>query len=300
MNKSTLRSLFAVPAAMCLFAANARGGATSFGETAGALPSVRANAMGDAYTAAAGDVFGSYYNPAHQAPKAAGFAFARGYAEDSTGAMAISMPGLPGGFNIGVSLLYYTAGNIDLYGPNGSMGSVNAQRDYLGLLNISRSFGPLSIGLNGKALRTRLFDSKQGDAYLLDAGLLLRTPLLHIGAALQNFGTKMTVGSEPEKIPRTVRFGAYKSLGVGAMEVNLAFDVAKTEKEPSRASGALELTCWKMVALRGGYEFRNALSEANSLRFGFGITLSPLTVDYALVPYKDLGPTHRFALTYRL
>lgn len=287
-----------VPAVVCLGATLSHGGATSLGESASAAPSVRANAMGDAYTAASGDVFGAYYNPAHASPKAAGFNFTRGYAEDSTGVMALTLPDAAGGFNLGFSFLYYTAGKMDLYGPAGRIGEVNAQRDYMGLVNLSRSFGPLSVGANAKVLRTELFESNRGSAFLCDFGAQLKTPLVDLGAAVQNLGSRITIGSEAETIPRNIRLGAYRSFRLPVADLNAAVDLVKTDGEKTSAAAAGEFVVLKTLALRTGYEFRNALSGANNLRFGFGVSLSAFTLDYALVPYRDLGSTHRFALTY--
>lgn len=300
MKASPPSIICALSALLCLCATAGQCATGAIGETAGSLPSVRANAMGDAYTAASGDVFGTYYNPAHISTRTIGAAFERGYAEDSGGVISAFMPRAIGEFNIGASLLYYTAGDMELYGPNGRMGEVNAQRDYMGTLTVSRSFRRLSLGVNAKGLRTKLFDSKSGNAFLFDAGALWRGRLISLGAALQNIGTKLSAGSEDEKIPWTVRFGAQRGFKLGEVDLTLGADYVRTEREPGYVSAALELLFGKTLAVRGGYEFKNKLAEANEPRFGFGVNMDDFSVDYALVPYKDLGTTHRFALTYRI
>ncbi|NLO91195.1 MAG: hypothetical protein GX410_04290, partial [Elusimicrobia bacterium] len=168
-------------------------GASSFGELAGTEPSVRATAMANAYTAADGDVMGLYYNPAQStASKSLGTMFERGYAEDSMGLAAASIPDALGGFNLAASFLYYTSGDIDLYSRGGSKSTVNGEKDYLGALNISRSLDErFSVGGNIKFMNRKLFDRKSASTFLFDGGLLVKYPWLNIGLAVQNLGGSM-------------------------------------------------------------------------------------------------------------
>ena len=277
-------------------------GASSFGELAGTEPSVRATAMANAYTAADGDVMGLYYNPAQSMPgKAVGAMFERGYAEDSMGLLALSLPEATGGFNLSASLLYYTSGDIDLYSRSGSKSTANGEKDYLGSLNLSRKIGEhLSAGGNIKFLNQKLFDQKSASTFLFDAGLLLKYPWLNIGLAAQNLGGSLELGSETEYLPSTCRGGLYRDFALDKHRISAAFDLVKTQNEPVYTRLGWEFVYNGMAALRLGYEFKNELSYANQLRFGCGLVLSNWSFDYALVPYKDLGTAHRFALTYKL
>ncbi len=295
---NSMKKYLTLAAALTLSTGAVFAGATSLGETASARASVRANGMGDAYTAANGDVFGFYYNPAQTAPKSAGFSFGRGYSEDTTSIIGAYFPGLFGGVNVGASFLFYTLGDMDLYGPNGKIGTVNAEHDYMGTVNLSKEIGVLSFGVNAKVLRTTLFEATSAAAFLLDGGFKARLPWVDLGASVQNIGEEMTLGNEDERIPRTVRFGAYRGFESGKTGINLAADMVKTEQENTYFCAGAEFVYNKMLALRTGYEFQNSLSEANLLRFGFGVKVSEFTLDYALVPYKDLGSTHRFAVAY--
>lgn len=298
MNRLSTRTVLAALALQLLNYHLAFAGATSLGEAAAARASVRANGMGDAYAAAGGDVSGFYYNPAQAAPKSAAFTFWRGYSDDTTSIFSGYFPKLVEGVNIGASFLYYTAGDMDLYGPNGTIGTVNAERDYMGVLNASKEFGIFSFGVNAKLLRTTLFETASGSAFLADGGVKARLPWLDLGAAVQNIGKEIELGSEHERLPRTVRFGAYRGFETGRTGVNLAADIVKTENENTYFSGGVELVYKKMLSLRTGYEFQNTLAQANMLRFGFGVKAGDFSLDYALVPYKDLGSTHRFSVTY--
>lgn len=297
-----MRKKLLILAAFGAFATNCYGGASSFGELAGTEPSVRATAMANAYTAADGDIMSLYYNPAQSMPgKAVGAMFERGYAEDSTGLLAFSVPEAAGGFTLAASLLYYTSGDIDLYSRSGAKSTVNGEKDYLGSLNLSRKLGEhLSAGGNIKFMNQKLFDQKSASTFLFDAGLLVKYPWLNIGLAAQNLGGSLDLGSETEYLPSTLRGGLYRDFRLDKHSAAASFDLVKTKNEPAYARLGGEFVYAKLAALRLGYEFKNELSDANQLRFGCGLMLGNWTFDYALVPYKDLGTTQRFALTYKL
>lgn len=58
-----------------------------------------------------------------------------------------------------------------------------------------------------------------------------------------------------------------------------------------------------IVAVRAGYEYNftdNQLDGLTGLTAGLGIVISKsIVLDYAFIPYGDLGNSHRFSLTYR-
>jgi len=295
--KRSVRCVVLCAAALTAFSAAGYCGANSFAEILTAEPSVRANGMGNAYTAADGDVFGAYYNPAHTVKTAKiGFVFQRGYADDNTGAVGIALP--MGPFQLGLSTLYYDGGNMDLYSPGGYLGSVKAEKDYVGLVSLACKMGPLSLGVNGKYVREELFEAVSAGAFTGDAGILLETPLINLGAAAQNLTGGFNFGNEMENFRKTLRAGAYKQFGGDALSLSAAFDLVKTDgMELSKRLGA-EVSIAKLIALRGGYQFgASGGSQNGAVAFGFGARLGALAVDYALVPNKDLGATHKAGLT---
>ncbi|NLO92482.1 MAG: PorV/PorQ family protein [Elusimicrobia bacterium] len=299
------RPALAALALLLLFPSQAFCGATSFGEIFAAEPSVRANGMADAYAAAgAGDVWGSCYNPAHSASRnTAAFMYQRGYADDSTGALAFSLPRLVGGFNLGLSLLYYNSGEMDLFTSAGSHRSVIGEKDYVASAALSRSFGGYySAGAALKLGHTALFEDASASATLLDLGIAADFPLLRIGAAVQNLGGNMKLGSEDEHIPSNWRIGASRSFGrggLGAMSFTLASELYRRQYEPAYVRFGAEIGYSEMLALRLGYELRNSVASANTLRFGAGFIFRSMTLDYAMVPYQDLGATHRVSVAWR-
>ena len=286
-------------AAACLFIPRlALCGADSFGEIAVVEPSVRANGMGNAYTAANGDALGMYYNPAQSADAAkAAFVFQRGYADDSTGVIALGLPKLGGVLNVGASVLYYRTGKMDLYSPRELVGNVTAESDYMGVLALSLKSGFFSIGGGAKYVKTTLFESASGSGVMCDAGLLVELPAISLGAAVQNIGGKMTLGSEAESFKTTQRAGAYRHFTLNATELNGAFDLVRREGEPAYARAGAELVLGKTLALRGGYEFKNSAKASGTAQFGIGLKSGVFALDYAISPNSDLGSTHKFGLS---
>jgi len=293
-----MRRLFAVAAVLAVFAGAGFCGASSFAEIIAAEPSVRANGMGNAYTAANDDVFGAYYNPAQTVNAAkVGFVFQRGYADDNTGAIALAIP--IGAFKFGLSTLYYNAGSMDLYSANGFMGSVKAEQDYVGMASLSCKIGGvLSLGVNGKYVREQLFESVSASGITGDVGALLELPFISLGAAAQNITGGLDFGNGKENFRRTMRAGAYEHFGGDALAVSLALDAVKTDNEDVYKRAGAEVSIIKLLALRGGYEFGgDTASKSGGASLGLGVRLGAFALDYALVPNTDLGATQKAGLT---
>ncbi len=69
----------------------------------------------------------------------------------------------------------------------------------------------------------------------------------------------------------------------------------------SRLQGGIEAGFQKNYFLRLGYQLPlsdNQVSGFTNFSAGAGIRLEPLTLDYAFVPYGDLGTSHRISLSY--
>ena len=287
-------SLFLPAAAYC--------GASSFGEITTVAPSARANAMGDAYTAADGDTLGFYYNPAQTAPRSAAVAYQRGYSDgDGTGIFAASLPGaLPGGYNLALGFAYYNAGDMDMYTNGGSPLTFNAEQDWLLQANVSRQVsGVISVGATAKVAHLSLFDAASGSALLWDVGALAKYPFANIGFAVQNVGQQLKLGDANETFPSSWRLGAYRGFALKGNAVNAAVDYVKYRSETPYLRLGGEFVYNETLAFRLGYEFRNSLAAANTLLYGIGLTLHSWTFDYALVPYQTLGATHRLSVTYK-
>jgi len=174
---------------------------------------------------------------------------------------------------------------------------------------VAKKFGShLSVGLGLKFLHSNLAGLK-ASGYGVDAGAMvdLAGRLLTLGAAVQNVGRMGAMGDGgTEKLPTTYRGGlALRPLDKVNVRALLSVEGrGSVDGDPVLQTGA-EIglgPVQKCVLFRGGYQKSDVFKELGEdigFSFGFGLRLSSLQIDYALIPYGSLGNTQRFSLTYR-
>lgn len=279
------------------------------GGTGGATPlnflfldaDARPVALGGAYAALAADANAVHYNPAglsfiksHQAS----FMHAEHF-QDVTqeyGALALKQ-----GFGLMVNTLGFgDVGRTTLSNPRGTGLDSFGIRDWAVAAGYGRKvkWDWLGLGGNIKYLREDI-DNVSAQAGAVDLGVLadLKDPLgvpLSFGLALQNLGTKLKFQSSREELPLNLKAGlAYRFWESGT----LALDVNHPrEGDPTVHVGA-EYVANKTAALRLGYNGRN--DAGTGITLGGGVFLRRFALDYAFVPFGDLGNAHRFSLSYR-
>ena len=276
---------------MCAYGAGTSGGLVL---TQGL--NARALGMGEAFTAIGGGLGSMYYNSAglgFMKTRQASVLFKRGMAEDSTGAIDAGITCGRGA--VGLGLLYYTAGAIELINTAGVSRTVNAETDYL----VNVSYGcPLSravaIGAGAKALRSTLVEDVSATAYALDLGVMWRVKKISFGFAVQNIGDKIKYIDEGDNLPLTMRAGASyvsKSLTAG-------IDVVKQNDNEIKEHLGIEYTLQKMISLRGGYKLGY---DAGSITLGLGLRfLKSCQFDYAMALMDKFDNAHYASLTFRL
>lgn len=272
----------------------------------------RAVGMAEAYTAVEADVCGLHYNPAGLAglkSRQASVLGQTGIAEDIFGIAAFGMPIEKIGTVAG-SLIYYTAGDIDLIDSTGAERTVNAETDILATLSCGRSLGdllgdiPLAVGLNVKILSSSLVE-ETATAFAVDVGGLykLLDEKLALGLALQNAGTKLQYldGGEKWALPMVIRGGAaYKQPLAEGHEILGAVDMVIPLDSKIKANLGLEYLFQELLAVRAGYKIGY---DSDSATIGLGFLPGELIgqkigIDYALSLMKDLPLTHRVGLSY--
>lgn len=157
----------------------------------------------------------------------------------------------------------------------------------------------VSLGGNLKYVRVSL-DSFSGNAVALDVGGLYKTPVdnLTAGLSVQNLGTKIG----PDPLPLAFKGGAaYKMF---EQKLALAADVDWLAVD-QRAYLDLGAEYWvqKILAVRAGYQLGRGRDQLGSSLVGFGagmgIKHERFSLDYAFVPFGDLGDTHRMTVGMR-
>ncbi|MDD5304131.1 MAG: PorV/PorQ family protein [Elusimicrobia bacterium] len=300
MNAFTaLSAAFLLAAAAVAAHAGAAAGAESF-DFLLFDPSARAAGLGGAYTALASDANALFYNPAGLGRiKAHEVTFMHNrYVEGLTQEYA----GLATRQGWGLNVNRLDFGGISrtrVESPDGGLGSA-------GLTDMALSGGygralseSLSVGAGAKFIRETL-DGVSAGGFAVDAGVLAAVsslPGLTLGAALLNAGPGVRFQSRRESLPLLGRAGAAFSFRTNKTENTAAFDATKARTDTVRVGIGVETIFEKLLALRLGFSDRG--DAGLGLACGVGFLWKALAVDFAFVPFGDLGSVNRLSLTFR-
>jgi len=262
-------------------------------------PSARATGMSEAYTAAANDVWASYYNPAglSQVDK---FQFASalqrpfGQTFFSNSFFAAAMP-LPEGY--GSASLTFEAYGVKYQGVNISSENTATLSHGFYLLNDIHS--SLAFGYNLRYYHWSLAKSVGGldlgsaGTFGLDFGL--QAALYHrtyAGIYVYNVNAPSLGAETKHDLPQRVAAGAaYKP--VTGLLTSITFD--KTLGYDMQILGGFEFVPVKWLALRLG-----AGTDPNSFSAGIGLNYLGFHIDYSFHSHPVLPETHKFGLIYQL
>ena len=267
-------------------------------------------ALGSAYSALADDAYAPVWNPG-------GLGFLDGtqlaaqelvYLQSITyeyGSVAIPLPksrDCGGAFycgekSLGASIQYLGSGQIagttDNDMPTGNFSSHYAAYN----LSYGQAFlnDKLGLGVTGKLINAALQDVS-ANAYAADFGSFYRpSDNLTLAATLMNVGTKLTFINEGDPLPLAFHIG-------GAYQANADWKLVLEGEYPktglASAHMGVEWTPLSMIAVRAGYrtDTLNGLSAVAGLSTGLGLKVWGQELDYAWVPYGDLGDTNYISL----
>jgi len=138
-------------------------------------------------------------------------------------------------------------------------------------------------------------------SFARDAGILWNLlPPLAVGAAVTN------LGSSGSKSGLAIGYNVGASWTQTLGSDNHLLLAASTEIQPgglTHINAGAEGTLASMLALRVGYRLNmtdQKLNGLTGLTAGLGVSLAHLALDYAYVPFGDLGTLHRISLTFRM
>jgi hypothetical protein len=277
----------------------------------------RALGMGETFVAVADDVSAVYYNPAglarRQAPERSDseLLISHSWHIQSMGLTQLAYARSPFGF----SLTYFSAGTLEGRDADGNLGSEFTAEDFAMSGGYAVKMGRLSAGAALKGLRQRI-ESSAASAVCADAGLLYEFAGAPVtaGLAVSNIGTKVKFKEDSFPLPLVYRAGISARSGrsfpaVFALETDFPNDA------PAVFRGGVEYTGFELISLRAGYRTSppsqrraitgagfggaSGLGELYGFFMGFGFSFSPVKVEYALLPYGELGNSHRFSLSMK-
>ena len=202
---------------------------------------------------------------------------------------------LPTG-TIGAEIYYLSMGSVtgrDLYGVTTQ--TINPY-SIGGSIGYGISFGGISAGAAFKIINQSTGNTSNA-AFAGDAGVLYKTGIFAAGASLQNIGS-----GNGYSLPLNIKAGvAVKALDTQQHGLLVALDTQYLFKDAFSLSAGAEYVYSGILALRLGYKLGFGQSNLEGLKGisgGIGVRYSNVNFDYAIVPYGDLGTTHRVTLSY--
>jgi hypothetical protein len=257
----------------------------------------RAAAMGEAYTAVAGDQTAAYWNPANVAAleqKDFVLAYQRSFQgiTQTYGGWAYGN----GRRGLALSLAMHSAGGIEARtGPSAEpLGTFGLTEAVAGLSYAQGVGDRWLVGASLRALHESL-GSDRASGIGADFGVLFRPGVggVTLGAAYRNVGRTDLLDEERIPLPRTFRLG-------GAYvrdRVTVSLDLRFPEHGARGLNTGVEYAFREVLSLRSGYISGH---DTRSLSFGLGLRHRNRRIDYAYVPSSmGLEGAHRLMLGIR-
>lgn len=163
--------------------------------------------------------------------------------------------------------------------------------------------GRLGPGFYGGAALKALSQQAAGEAELAwagDAGLLKVFEGWKLGVSASNFGARLKFGSRSFAAPLVIRGGVAVPflenylISVEGVKAGSSETAAAVGAEARVRTGPKEY-----FVMRAGYKTGRSRNAGPGLTAGIGVINRELRVDYAFVPYGDLGDAHRVTVSVR-
>ncbi len=250
-------------------------------------------ALGGAYTAVARGPLALRYNPAGLWDEERNRLFLQYNAHilDITRSdVAFTRPLRDGAIGVSLSLIDYGA-IVRTTTVNKTGGSTFNPQDYLVRLGYGAPVSDrLRLGASIGLYMFELDDGVSSSGVTADLALHYTPPIdgVEIAASLRNLGSRARFYLDQEELPLAGVLGiSYRP--VSRLLVSVDGEVIRNEGAVIRAGAEYEIVDW--LLLRAGYNGDNEAS--NGLTVGAGFRTEDLQIDYAYVPFGDIGQSHQ-------
>jgi len=196
---------------------------------------------------------------------------------------------------MGASLVYMDMGSQSAYSTtNVSLGTFRPTSYALTLAYSMRSTKELSYGAAIKYVKEKIAD-ESGTAFAMDAGVVYKPDKAPWRAAVvvQNFGTKIKVGTSSDPLPLTLKVGGAYTMPKTPLTFTSDAYFIKNQSPEYHVGGEYMVNDY--IALRAGYNSADDLD--NGFTFGLGVSQDKFALDYAFIPMGVFGDSHRFSFS---
>lgn len=282
---------------LCLASVATAHGKDSAGSTVGSTLlrgeiGARSAALGGAMVAGATGATALRYNPAILADASRRSLFLQYDAsilDINRSDLIYATPWKDAGLAIGASYIDYgTITRTTISNPGGA-GSLNPN-DLLLRVGYGRAVND-RFDVGGSLAYYRLdLDNVAAGGVTADLGLRAKTSWdgLVLGAAVRNVGSRARFIREAEELPLSATVGfSWRA----AERLAIMTDLEWIRGLNGAVKAGIEFNATRQISLRAGYNSRNDAGSGFTL--GAGFALSDLELDYAFVPFGDLGNEHR-------
>ena len=303
--------------AVCLLTATLLRSSVLFSDPTGAaflkIPAgARASAMGSAFTAVSDDASAIYWNPSGTADLKRREVFLMHSQWISNMNYELASVVQPFGTGaVGIGVAYLAQGVYEGRDEERKRTQDFTASDLAASFSFSRKFGVSNYGVNLKLIHQNI-DTESALGFALDAGAKFQkagSPL-SLGLALQNIGPQMKFVEQGYDLPLTLSAGAAYRIWA---PLSFALDLRqRIYTGNTSVSAGMEYWAFNTLAIRTGYisnpgtlAYGGSTSKQDSelkvekftgLGFGIGLKIFGHQIDYALVPYGELGIAHQISM----
>ncbi len=265
--------------------------------------------MGETSAAFAEGAESLFWNPAglarmrHDAPSDLVVGYSALLQTTYEGSVAYAQPLGPGVF--GTSLLYFSQAPQTAYSTTGDSSGQFTPYDMALGASYGMTVSGLLVGATLKMIRSSIADAA-GTTAAVDLGVQaphvseLGDGPIDLGAAITNLGPAMAIGSTPSPLPFAARGGVMWHI---TPQFSAAGDlVLPVDNSPYVAIGGEFAIPFSggSAALRAGFNQNRTrtLNGFTGVTAGAGVQFDKFRVDYAWVPFGELGATNRISLGF--
>ncbi|MCX7940335.1 MAG: PorV/PorQ family protein, partial [Endomicrobia bacterium] len=205
--------------------------------------------------------------------------------------------------SFGVGLRYISYGEIEGLDEYGNPTSNFTPTDLAIIISYAKELNGFNLGGSIKYISSKI--RKTAQAVGLDLGVMKNGLLdnkLSVGLVIQNLGTKIKYNTEEESLPMNIKIGCgYKVIDnlLCGLDISLPNDndvvISLGGEYKYKVSDDIE------AKVRLGFTTltKDVEGSLKGISIGLGGGYKTFGIDYAFVPYGELGQTHRISLVVK-